>query len=183
MTMIPEATTIPGRVGQEHIRLTCRVCYTPDAPSTKAEAEAMGWTPPEYEPPPPGGRRLTHNYWDHLSVCPECQIEIKQRQKEHRPVKRKAINYFTAVFVVAVVATMFFLSTSANADPRPHPPQRPDDIGACCYGAQYAVVWVIERQDCEAAVNSPSDKPGLFVKGTFSGTEEDKPCNQVPGGD
>ena len=73
-------------------------------------------------------------------------------------------------------------ANAAPPVPPPSPPRLPMDIGACCYGPPYGTIWVIRRWECEQAVNSPSDSPGLFVKGTFSGTEDVNPCDMLPGG-
>ena len=94
-------------------------------------------------------------------------------------MRHNAIKFIASLAVGA--ALIFAMSvTAASSEPPPRP--RPTDIGACCYGSGFPVTFSIERWKCETGVNSPSDKPGLFVNGAVP-TVDKNPCDILPGGD
>ncbi len=166
------------------IKLTCHTCLTKDLGDTSEYmATKLGWTE-IVESPQPHEQVVSH-WWTHKGYCPPCTNNNIRRRKEN-PVSvrtmRKLLNAAMVITILAGVLALVMGSpvTAASSEPPPRP--RPTDIGACCYGSGFPVTFSIKRWKCETGVNSPSDKPGLFVNGAVP-TVDKNPCDILPGGD
>ena len=168
------------------IKLTCHTCLTKDLGDTSEYmATKLGWTE-IVESPQPHEQVVSH-WWTHKGYCPPCTNNNIRRRKENQPVSVKTMRKLLngAMVVTILVGAIALLSNTADAAPDvpPAPVPRPMDIGACCYGAGQPVTFSTQRWKCETGISSPTDKPGLFRKGTFSPSADKNPCDTLPGGD
>jgi hypothetical protein len=166
------------------IKLTCSYCHTPDLGDTnEIEARELGWT--EIRPVPIPQSDRTDRWWTHKGTCPECLKKIIARRKENQPMIAKVVRHVLdmTVIVAIIAGVVALIERPAAAEPKPAPPRQVTDIGGCCYSGGYADA-TSTRGDCADASQSPTGRPGLFVLGVFSDTDDDNAyCNALPGGD
>ena len=98
---------------------------------------------------------------------------------------KKILNDLSAVVsIAACVAALVLLAQPVNGADDPTPPSptpNGDDMGACCYGARFEVLF-ITRYDCNKGIGSPSGNPGMFVNDAVP-TAGVNPCDTLMGGD
>ena len=80
---------------------------------------------------------------------------------------------------VTVVATAaVFLAGIALVSAKPPAPDPPAPTGACCRGPKLGVLYDITQYDCQVLASSY-----IWIRGNFDPTDDETPCDLLPGGD
>jgi hypothetical protein len=171
------------QIEHELLKLTCRICRTKDLGDTSEyKATKLGWTD-IVEARQPHEQQL-HMWWAHEGLCPKCRTNKIRRLKEHQQMSTRTMGTLlnAAAIATLVIGAIVLVSetTQAAAPPVPVRPL-PDDMGACCYGSKFTVVFTT-RRECNTGVDSPTNRPGMFVNGAVP-TMDENPCARLAGGD
>ena len=171
------------QIEHELLKLTCRQCFNKDLGDTSAyQATCKGWTD-IVEASQPHEQQL-HMWWTHEGLCPGCRTNKIRRLKENQQMSARTMGTLlnVAAIVTLVIGAIVLVSETTQAATPPTPVRPlPDDMGACCYGSKFNVVFTT-RHDCNTGVSSPTDRPGMFVNGAVP-TVDENPCDNLSGGD